>query len=104
MISILNELGSDPTVQMHGYDLLKRTRLKSGTLYPALARLENFGWLESEWENIDASAEGRPRRKLYRLTAHGAREARLALDELRAELIGRPSNPIGIRSPGASPA
>lgn len=29
---------------------MKRTRLKSGTPYPLLARLENVGWVESDWE------------------------------------------------------
>ena len=45
-----------------------------GTLYKALSRLEEFGLLASRWEDADA-AEGRPRRRLYSLTAKGARVA-----------------------------
>lgn len=43
-----------------------------GTLYKALARLERDGLLTSRWEEIDASAEGRPRRRLYRVTGLAA--------------------------------
>jgi PadR family transcriptional regulator PadR len=45
-----------------------------GTLYKALGRLEAFGLLASSWEEAHL-AEGRPRRRLYELTADGARAA-----------------------------
>jgi len=44
-----------------------------GTLYKALARLEEMGLLDSRWE--DDPPDGRPRRRLYQLTAAGARAA-----------------------------
>ena len=48
-----------------------------GTLYKALGRLEAAGLLTSDWEAADsAAAEGRPRRRLYRVT--GAAVAALA--------------------------
>ncbi|MGX5695707.1 PadR family transcriptional regulator [Agromyces soli] len=44
-----------------------------GTLYKALARMADRGLLESEWEAPErAELEGRPRRRLYRVTAAGA--------------------------------
>lgn len=46
--------------------------LGHGTLYKALARLERDGLLESRWEEVDAAAEGRPRRRLYRVTGSAA--------------------------------
>ena len=46
--------------------------LGHGTLYKALARLERDGLLTSRWEEIDVSAEGRPRRRLYRVTGMAA--------------------------------
>jgi PadR family transcriptional regulator, regulatory protein PadR len=58
---------------------MKTTRLPSGTLYPMLARLQQEGLVESQWENQRPDAGGRPPRKYYRLTAEGARAARLAL-------------------------
>ncbi len=43
-----------------------------GTLYKALGRMEAAGLLRSEWEDPDrAVADGRPRRRLYRLTPLG---------------------------------
>lgn len=48
-----------------------------GTLYKALGRMETAGLLTSKWEDADqAAAEGRPRRRLYRVT--GAAVAALA--------------------------
>ncbi len=58
----------------YGYDLLKETGLKSGTLYPILARLQQGGWLQQRWER--PSAPGRPPRHLYRLSPPGKRAAR----------------------------
>jgi DNA-binding PadR family transcriptional regulator len=48
-----------------------------GTLYKALDRMQKAGLLESEWEDPEvAAADGRPRRRLYRVTIAG--EAALA--------------------------
>ena len=58
-----------------GYDIIKSTRLASGTLYPLLKRLENAGWLTSKPENIDPVVEGRPARTLYSVTKLGKAEA-----------------------------
>lgn len=46
--------------------------LGHGTLYKALSRLERDGLLESRWEEVDAVAAGRPRRRLYRVTGGAA--------------------------------
>jgi DNA-binding PadR family transcriptional regulator len=54
----------------HGYDLSELTGLPSGTLYPILMRLSDRDMLESKWE--PSPHQGRPPRKLYRLTAQGA--------------------------------
>lgn len=53
-----------------------------GTLYKALARLEGAGMLESHLEDPDIAAdEGRPRRRLYRITGPGRVAAAAALDK-----------------------
>ena len=73
----------------HGYALAKllktetkRRRLMAyGTLYRALHRLERAGLVESLWEDPARSErEGRPRRRLYRVTAL----AQIALARARA--------------------
>ena len=66
--------------EFHGYEIAKRlseagdSRLlvAYGTLYRALGRLEEMGFLESRWEDPEISArENRPRRRMYTLTALG---------------------------------
>jgi PadR family transcriptional regulator, regulatory protein PadR len=80
----------DPAVPVYGFDLMQQTRLPSGTIYPILARLERAGWITGQLEAPgEASREGRPRRRLYCLTAEGAAAARLALAELSAQLQPR---------------
>ena len=56
----------------YGFDVIDRTGLPSGTVYPALSRLERDGYVASAWEPAeDAHAEGRPARRYYRVTAPG---------------------------------
>jgi len=85
-LRVLNTMLGDPTDEWYGLELSKQARLQPGTIYPMLDRLLRAGWLERHWEEIDPSLEGRPRRRLYRLTGHGARCARLAIDEQMASL------------------
>jgi PadR family transcriptional regulator, regulatory protein PadR len=65
----------------HGFGLANAMREQNGsrsltahgTLYKALARLEELGLLTSRWESEAVS--GRPRRRLYALTNQGAQAA-----------------------------
>ena len=54
--------------ECYGLEVVHRTRLAGGTVYPILARLERHGCVLSRWDG--AGAEG-PRRHFYRLTAAG---------------------------------
>ena len=65
-----------------GADLMRSTRLPSGTLYPILLRFESDGVLTSEWESMDPRTLGHPRRRFYRLTPNGYAVARRLVDEL----------------------
>ena len=82
---VLRVLTTDPSARHYGYDLMKAAKLPSGTLYPMLARLEQDGLVEAEWEAPRPDAGGRPPRKYYRLTAEGARVARLELAQAAAD-------------------
>jgi DNA-binding PadR family transcriptional regulator len=59
---------------MYGLQLVEasRGRLKRGTVYVTLGRMEEKGYVESEQDSLPAGAAGLPRR-LYRPTALGAR-------------------------------
>ena len=68
-----------------GFDIMQVTGLTSGTVYPALDRLESAGYLKSKWEDTAAAhAEGRPARRYFTLTASGATALRAALTKYRA--------------------
>jgi PadR family transcriptional regulator PadR len=56
----------------YGFDIMEATGLPSGTVYPALRRLEQLDLIQSKWEKESkASAEQRPARKYYKLTRLG---------------------------------
>ncbi|MNW51968.1 Transcriptional regulator PadR-like family protein [compost metagenome] len=50
-----------------GLQIVKMTGLKTGTVYPILERLEDAGWITSEWDT-DLSRKG-PRRRYFKLEA-----------------------------------
>lgn len=62
---------------MHGWGIAQRIQqisrgvleVNQGSLYPALQRLEQRGWVSSEWRTSDANR----RAKYYRLTTSGKR-------------------------------
>jgi transcriptional regulator len=82
---ILKALSLQP---MHGWGIAQRLeqlshdalRVGQGSLYPALQRLEEKGWIDSEWR---ATEQGR-RAKYYELTRAGRR----ALDDEMASWHG----------------
>jgi PadR family transcriptional regulator PadR len=80
--------GIGQTIRQQSDDLLK---VETGSLYPALHRLEKRGWLQSEW----SLSEANQRAKYYRLTAAG--KAQLAREQDRwsqlVHAIGRVMNP-----------
>jgi PadR family transcriptional regulator, regulatory protein PadR len=84
LLKVLRALIDEPSGEMYGLDLLRATGLKSGTLYPLLARLEGQGWVRRRWEDVDPAEEGRPRRRFYSLTGLGSHEARQLLTEYGA--------------------
>ena len=69
----------------YGFDIMEETGLTSGTIYPALDRLETLGFARSQWEDVRvAQAEKRPPRKYFRITPDGARELQEALERHRS--------------------
>jgi|SRR3984885_4358542 PadR family transcriptional regulator PadR len=57
---------------IYGFSVMAMTGLPSGTVYPAMRRLERDGLILSKWEQQSiADAEQRPPRKYYRVTRNG---------------------------------
>ena len=56
----------------YGFDIMEATSLASGTIYPALERLERLGYTVSRWEDpAIAHREKRPARRYYEITDDG---------------------------------
>jgi transcriptional regulator len=72
---ILKTLSREP---LHGWAIAKRIQLLSdevlsvqqGSLYPALHRLENQGWITAEWKSSEHGRDA----KVYELTRDGRRQ------------------------------
>jgi PadR family transcriptional regulator, regulatory protein PadR len=63
---------------IHGYAIAQRLQqiskevlqVQQGSLYPALHRLENRGWMKADWRNSETGREA----KYYSLTSEGTRQ------------------------------
>ena len=86
-LKVLKAFAAAPLTERSGADIAREAHIFAGTLYPLLIRFENAGWLASHWEDLDPVAAGRPRRRLYRITALGIAVYRDKLSELT---IGEP--------------
>lgn len=97
---VLKTLDAAP-VELHGFAILEWIKessgeeiiVEDGALYHALHRMEERGWVESDW---GVSEKGR-RAKYYRLTARGQKE-RVAAEERwqrYVTAVTRMSNPAG---------
>lgn len=72
---ILKTLAREP---MHGWAIAKRIQslsddvlsVQQGSLYPALHRLENQGWIAAEWKSSEHGRDA----KFYELTREGKRQ------------------------------
>ena len=78
---ILKTLAREP---LHGWAIAKKMKVLSdevlavgqGSLYPALHRLENQGWVSAEWKNTELGREA----KFYALTKEGKRQLERELE------------------------
>jgi DNA-binding PadR family transcriptional regulator len=82
-MKVLEELLRSPDEPRYGYELMRVTRVKSGSLYPILDQLQASRWLVAKWEDLDEQAAGRPPRRWYRLTDTGKTAAPAAIHSYR---------------------
>lgn len=67
----------------YGFDIIERTGLPAGTVYPTLGRLSRAGYLATEWEDREiADRERRPRRRYYSVTPEGDAALQRALERV----------------------
>lgn len=88
--------------EAHGLEIVKRLeaagsgalKLKEGSLYPALYRLEQAGYVKAQWEGEGSGRRG-ARRRLYNLTAKGKRQLAQGQQEW-TEFVTVMSNILGV--------
>ena len=69
----------------YGFDIIEETGLTSGTIYPALEKLERLGMAKSEWEDGRvAQMEKRPARRYYTVTVYGKLTLSEAMERYRS--------------------
>jgi transcriptional regulator len=81
---ILKSLVREP---LHGWGIAKKIEslsddvlsVQQGSLYPALHRLEQQGWVDSDWKNTDLGRSA----KFYALTRDGRKQLDLELENWR---------------------
>ena len=81
---ILKSLAREP---LHGWGVAKKIEslsddvlsVQQGSLYPALHRLEQQGWVDSDWKNTDLGRSA----KFYALTRDGRKQLDLELENWR---------------------
>ena len=82
--------GIGNAIRAHSGELLK---VETGSLYPALHRLERQGWVKSEWKTTEAGQQA----EFYRLTPAGKKQLAVEHDrwtQLSAAIAGV-MNPAG---------
>jgi PadR family transcriptional regulator len=84
-------LGEDQ--ELYGLKIAKATGRPTGSVFPILARLEQLGWVISEWESGDPAARG-PRRRFYRLSGDGLPRARELVSQRRPHRSLLPVRPL----------
>ena len=67
---------------LYGLKIAKAAGRPTGSVFPILAKLEDCGWVTSEWEAGDPAARG-PRRRFYQLSPDGLVQARHLLAQRR---------------------
>lgn len=81
LVQVAAALMAEPSGRHWGYELSKRSGIRSGVMYPILSRMLGEGWLTDGWEESEAGRGQRPPRRYYELTAEG----QVALGALVAE-------------------
>jgi len=82
--------------RLHGYAIMSAIkdwsgdvlRAEEGTLYPALHRMEEAGWIRAEWVMKDTGRRAR----IYELTAAGKKQ--LAAEESRWQAVAAAVNRV----------
>ena len=91
LIQVAATLMSDATARHWGYELSKRSGVRSGVMYPILQRMLDEGWLIDGWEDQEQAGRGkRPPRRYYQVTEAGKAALGAILVRARTDARFRP--------------
>jgi PadR family transcriptional regulator PadR len=96
LVEVAAVLLADPDGRHWGYDLIRKSGVRSGVLYPMLTRMLDEGWLTDGWEDRAQIVEKRPPRRYYELTDLGRRELAAAQRATQATAASRPHHRPGL--------
>jgi PadR family transcriptional regulator, regulatory protein PadR len=85
LVQVAIELLADPYDQHWGYELSRKSGVRSGVLYPMLTRMLGEGWLTDGWEDPNEIIEKRPPRRYYELTDKGMAQLGAVIKEARSD-------------------
>src|SRR5437588_8575367 len=85
LVQVATALLEDPSSRHWGYELSKRSGVRSGVLYPMLTRMLDENWLIDGWEDPTTIKEKRPPRRYYELTSKGRLELGAVLEQARQD-------------------
>ena len=85
LVQVAMALLEDPNGRHWGYELSKRSSVRSGVLYPMLTRMLDEGWVTDGWEDPTTLREKRPPRRYYELTDEGRLALGGVLQQARTE-------------------
>ena len=91
LVGVAIAIMSDPSGRHWGYELTRKSGVRSGVLYPILSRMLAEEWLTDGWED-PATTGGRPPRRYYELTEAGKRELGAVLAAARTDARFRDLN------------
>jgi PadR family transcriptional regulator, regulatory protein PadR len=91
LIQVSAALMSDATGRHWGYELSKRSGVRSGVMYPVLQRMLDEGWLTDGWEDQEQVGRAkRPPRRYYEVTDSGKTALGAVLVRARSDARFRP--------------
>jgi PadR family transcriptional regulator PadR len=85
LVQVIIALMDNPGGRHWGYDLSRRSGVRSGVLYPILHRMLEEGWLTDGWEDASEVKEGRPPRRYYMATEEGISHFGAILQRARSD-------------------
>ena len=83
VVAIFSTMLERPRKSWYGLEIAKAAGIGNATIYAALTRMKRSGMVRAGWETLGPSELGRPQRRLYSLTAEGARVGTEALANYR---------------------